>query len=157
MGGWMSVSLFFARHAFLTCPVSLVPTFHGRGIMTAALRTLTDQWLIPYMNVHHMSGAYLDHNIGSKKVLEKNGWIFDKFEPDRIELPESMTGVKGKKFGMVLMKWGPSLRGLTEIFSLLAQKGRKGLNWKLRQSRSMKDKPSDRALNKVYGLNSCKF
>jgi len=101
----MLVFLFFKAHALLTLLVALSPIAHGRGIMTAVLGTLTEKWLIPYMNVHHMSGSYLDYNIACKRVFEKNGWVFDKFEPDRIELPESMTGVKGRKFGMGVMKW----------------------------------------------------
>jgi len=101
----VSVFLFFIGHALLTPPDSLSPTVHGRGIMTAVLGTLMEKWLIPYMNVYHMSGGCLEDNIASKRVFEKNGWIFVKFEPDRIELPEIMTGVKGKKFGLVVMKW----------------------------------------------------
>jgi RimJ/RimL family protein N-acetyltransferase len=73
--------------------------------MTAVLETLTKEWLVPYMNVHHMSGSYLEHNGASRRVFEKCGWTFVKFEPDRIELPEVMTGVKGKKFGMGVMRW----------------------------------------------------
>jgi RimJ/RimL family protein N-acetyltransferase len=100
----VSVFLFFRGHALLTPLVSLSPTVHGRGIMTAVLATLVEKWLIPYMNVHHMSGGYLDHNIASGRVFEKNGWVFDRFLPDYIELPEIMTGVKGKKFGVMVMK-----------------------------------------------------
>lgn len=73
--------------------------------MSAVLGTLMEKWLIPYMNVHHMSGSYMAHNVASKRVFEKNGWTFDRLEPDYVELPESMTGVKGKKFGVVVMKW----------------------------------------------------
>lgn len=62
--------LFFGVHTLLTSLVSLSPMAHGRSIMTAVLGTLTGKWLIPYMNVHHMIGAYLDHNIVSKRVFE---------------------------------------------------------------------------------------
>lgn len=85
--------------------VSLVPRAHGRGIMTAVLDILTKEWLVPYMNVHHIAGGYLEHNHASRRVFEKCGWKFVKFEPDRIELPEAMTGVKGKKLGMGFMEW----------------------------------------------------
>jgi hypothetical protein len=73
--------------------------------MTVALATLMEKCLIPYMNVHHMSGGYLDHNIASGKIFEKNGWVFDRFLPDYMELSEIMTGVKGKIFGVMVMKW----------------------------------------------------
>jgi RimJ/RimL family protein N-acetyltransferase len=105
VGGFLLVFLFFGGYTFLTPPVSLSPAAHGRGIMTAVLGTVMEKWVIPYMNGHHMYAGYLDHNIASRRVFEKNGWVFDKSEPDRIELPESMTGVKGKKFGAGWMKW----------------------------------------------------
>lgn len=112
MGDWVLVHL--RSHTFLKLgnllifAVSLVPTAHGRGIMTAVLDTLTKKWLIPYMNVHRMSGSYLEHNLATRRVFEKCGWTFVKFEPDRIELPEAITGIKGKKFGMGVMKWDRS-------------------------------------------------
>lgn len=73
--------------------------------MTAVLDVLTKEWLVPYMNVHHISASYLEHNGASRRVFEKCGWRFVKFEPDRIELPEVMTGTKGKKVGMGVIKW----------------------------------------------------
>lgn len=73
--------------------------------MTSVIGTLTEQWLIPYMNVHHLTASYLEHNVASRRVFEKNGWTFVKFEHDHVELSEAVSGVKGKKFGMGVMSW----------------------------------------------------
>jgi hypothetical protein len=73
--------------------------------MPSVVRTLIADFLVPYMNVHVMTGAYMDHNAASKKVLEKNGFIFDSLVPDCIEMLEVKTGVKGKKVGLGRMKW----------------------------------------------------
>jgi len=73
--------------------------------MQAVLRTVIDVFFIPLMNVHHITGAYLEHNGASKRVLEKTGFVFDSFVPNAIEMAESKTGVKGKKVGLGRMKW----------------------------------------------------
>ncbi|GME23814.1 hypothetical protein GTA08_BOTSDO10325 [Neofusicoccum parvum] len=85
----------------------LVPSAHGRGIMAAVLRTLMDTFFVGYMNVQHLNGGFFDHNIGSRRVLEKCGFVFEVVKPDVVEFPESKTGVKGKKVGLGLMTWTP--------------------------------------------------
>ncbi|KAE9365741.1 hypothetical protein N431DRAFT_429975 [Stipitochalara longipes BDJ] len=83
----------------------LAPSHHGRGIMKAAIGTIMTEVLVPYMNAHLITVSYFDHNAASRKVLEKHGFVLDKIEPDYFELPESKTGVKGKKIGVGFMKW----------------------------------------------------
>lgn len=83
----------------------LAPSHHGRGIMPATIRALIHDFMIPYMNAHIITGSYFQHNAGSRKVFEKNGFVFEGVIPDCFELPESKTGVKGKKASVGFMRW----------------------------------------------------
>jgi len=67
--------------------------------------TLIKEYLVPFMNVHHMTVLYFDHNHASVRVLEKNGFVLNKVVPDAFELPESKTGIKGRKFGVGYHIW----------------------------------------------------
>ncbi|KAK7060816.1 hypothetical protein VNI00_000549 [Paramarasmius palmivorus] len=53
----------------------LSPAYQGRGIMTAALRLLISGWAIPMMNAHRIRATTFHLNEGSKRVLEKNGFV----------------------------------------------------------------------------------
>jgi len=83
----------------------LAPSHHGRGIMTAAVGALINDFMIPYMNVDFIAGSYFDHNSASRKVFERNGFVFWKTVEEAFELQESKTGVKGKKVGAGFMRW----------------------------------------------------
>ena len=85
--------------------VYLASSHHGRGIMPATIRALIHEFMVPFMNAHVITGCYFEHNAGSRKVFEKNGFVFEKVIPDCFELPESKTGVKGKKIGIGFMRW----------------------------------------------------
>lgn len=85
----------------------LLPAVHGRGIMPLAIRTLIHELMVPHMNVKQLTGAYIDHNNASKRVFEKNGFVYFQHISDAMELPESKTGVKGKMVSMTVMKWEP--------------------------------------------------
>ncbi|KAF8445718.1 acyl-CoA N-acyltransferase [Boletus edulis BED1] len=52
----------------------LAPSHHGRGIMSAAMGTIINQWAIPRMGVRCMVGYTFSANEGSKRVFEKNGF-----------------------------------------------------------------------------------
>ncbi|KDQ63162.1 hypothetical protein JAAARDRAFT_29166 [Jaapia argillacea MUCL 33604] len=52
----------------------LAPSHHGKGIMTAAVRTIIQDWAIPRMNVHRIRVSTCKGNIGSVRVFEKNGF-----------------------------------------------------------------------------------
>lgn len=73
--------------------------------MTAVLRTLLDAFFVEYMNIHHLTGSYLEHNTGSKRVLEKCGFVFDSVLRDAVEVQETKTGVKWKRVSVCNMKW----------------------------------------------------
>jgi RimJ/RimL family protein N-acetyltransferase len=73
--------------------------------MPATIRALIHDFMIPYMNAHVITGSYFQHNAGSRKVFEKNGFVFEGVILDCFELPESKTGVKGKKASVGFMRW----------------------------------------------------
>ncbi|ETI21822.1 hypothetical protein G647_05891 [Cladophialophora carrionii CBS 160.54] len=84
----------------------LVPEYHGRGIMPAALRSLMAEIVVPYMNAHTVHGGYFEHNLASRRVFEKNGFSFETFVPDAFTVnPAKLNGLEGKKVGIGLMKW----------------------------------------------------
>lgn len=52
----------------------LSSAYHGRGIMSAAIRTIMNDYAIPHLNVRHVIvWAYAD-NVGSHRVFEKYGF-----------------------------------------------------------------------------------
>ena len=53
-------------------------THHGRGIMTAALKTLVDEWMIVRMGAKQLRVEAFIGNIGSVRVFEKNGFVWEK-------------------------------------------------------------------------------
>lgn len=56
----------------------LVPSHHGRGIMSAAMGTIMHKWAIPRMGVRYMVGYTFTGNEGSKRVFEKNGFEWQR-------------------------------------------------------------------------------
>ncbi|KAG6897957.1 hypothetical protein C0992_008347 [Termitomyces sp. T32_za158] len=57
----------------------IIPSSHGRGIMTDALQTLMWDWAIPRMGVRHIIGSAFQGNTGSLRVFEKSGFVPSKF------------------------------------------------------------------------------
>jgi len=91
---------------FLTRLIDYLAHSHkGRGIMSAAIGTLIKEYLVPFMNVHHITVYYFDYNPASRKVLEKNGFVFEKVVPQYYEMPESKVGVKGKRIDVGFSTW----------------------------------------------------
>ncbi|CDO75485.1 hypothetical protein BN946_scf184935.g21 [Trametes cinnabarina] len=56
----------------------LAPSHHGKGIMTAAIRTLLDKWVIPRMGVRQIRVETFTDNVGSRRVFEKLGFVHEK-------------------------------------------------------------------------------
>ncbi len=74
--------------------------------MPVALRTLMAEVIIPYMNAHIVHGGFLDHNLGSRKVFEKCGFIFQGVVPNAFTInPAKVNGVQGIKVGTGTTKW----------------------------------------------------
>lgn len=55
-------------------PDCLASSHHGKGIMTAAVRTLMQEWVVPCMGAKAMRVEACEGNVGSVKVFEKNGF-----------------------------------------------------------------------------------
>jgi RimJ/RimL family protein N-acetyltransferase len=86
----------------------LIPEYHGKGIMPIVLTTLTDQVLVPYMNIHRLIGTYFEHNTPSRRVFEKCGFQFLTSMPKAIILPElkaKASGLKDREIGIGVMQW----------------------------------------------------
>lgn len=73
--------------------------------MPVALKTLIEKFGVPYMNVHNVIGTFYEHNIASRRVFEKNGFVFEGITPEVEEIAESKGGVKGQKLAMGLVRW----------------------------------------------------
>jgi GNAT superfamily N-acetyltransferase len=101
----MLFSYMITRGCLTRVIVYLAPSHHRRGIMSAAMNALVHDFLVPYMNAHLITGSYFEYNSGSRKVFEKNGFVFQEIVPDFYELPESKAGTNGKKIGVGFMKW----------------------------------------------------
>lgn len=73
--------------------------------MSAVVRTLMHEFMIPYMNLHRSTCAFFEHNVASRRVFEKNGFSHLGWFPEVVEMPEAKTGVKGKKVGLGVVEW----------------------------------------------------
>ena len=69
----------------------LAPSHHGRGIATAAARTLLD-WAIPNMNIHRLIVQVFEGNFASARVYEKLGFVFREAIKEAIPIAESKGG-----------------------------------------------------------------
>ncbi|KAF9245907.1 GNAT domain-containing protein [Melanogaster broomeanus] len=56
----------------------LAPSHHGRGIMSAAMTAILNTWAIPRMGVRMMTGYTFSGNEGSRRVFEKNGFVWKR-------------------------------------------------------------------------------
>ncbi|KAI0328499.1 acyl-CoA N-acyltransferase [Cubamyces sp. BRFM 1775] len=59
----------------------IAPSHHGKGIMTAAIKTLMQEWAIPRMGVRQIRVETFTDNIGSRRVFEKLGFVYEKTNP----------------------------------------------------------------------------
>jgi RimJ/RimL family protein N-acetyltransferase len=73
--------------------------------MPAVLRAVTDTFFIPFMNTHLISGLLFENNKASRRVCEKNGYVYVKTIPDAFEIHESKAGRKGDWVSLTVMKW----------------------------------------------------
>ncbi|PYH86728.1 hypothetical protein BO82DRAFT_349884 [Aspergillus uvarum CBS 121591] len=80
----------------------LAPSYHGKGIMTSALRTLIHDWGVPRMNIKRLMASAFVENVGSVRVFEKNDFevlcTLEDWEP----YPENRGG--GWK-SLTVVKW----------------------------------------------------
>lgn len=67
-------------------PDFLSPTHQGRGIMSAAVSALINDWAIPHMRAERFVGSAMSHNIPSQKVFLKNGFKPVEEKEDSVDL-----------------------------------------------------------------------
>ncbi|KAI1788791.1 acyl-CoA N-acyltransferase [Ganoderma leucocontextum] len=69
----------------------LASSHHGKGIMTAAIRTFIRDWAVPRMGVRKIRVETFSDNIGSRRVFEKLGFTYEKTVPIRRTLQSGRT------------------------------------------------------------------
>ena len=75
--------------------------------MTAAVRTMMREWVIPRMNAHIIQGTAYMGNIGSVKVFLKNGFE----ETDQVENCVTIAESKGGgSVGLHVLEWRRQVR-----------------------------------------------
>ncbi|KAJ7070501.1 hypothetical protein C8F01DRAFT_1046063 [Mycena amicta] len=78
----------------------VVPSHHGRGLMSDAFKTVLEQWGIPRMGIRKLRVSALTGNEGSVKVFRKNGLTLYK------TWPEDTVDVRGtRKSGIHVYEW----------------------------------------------------
>ncbi|KIJ57095.1 hypothetical protein M422DRAFT_198478 [Sphaerobolus stellatus SS14] len=80
----------------------LAPSYHGKGIMTLAIKAVIEQWMVPRMGVKHISVTTFDNNIGSCRVFEKNGFLLKETIPNVRPIPEKKGG---GMHGINILEW----------------------------------------------------
>ncbi|KAI0778311.1 acyl-CoA N-acyltransferase [Trametes elegans] len=73
----------------------IAPSHQGRGIMTAAIRTLIQEWAIPRMGVRLIRVETFTDNIGSRRVFEKLGFVYESTTPFENKILNSGREIKG--------------------------------------------------------------
>ncbi|KAI0651977.1 GNAT domain-containing protein [Trametes meyenii] len=79
----------------------LASSHHGRGIMTAAVKTLLHEWGIPRMGVRQVRVETFTDNVGSRRVFEKLGFVVEK----TVQLENRVLNSGRKIDGMVILWW----------------------------------------------------
>lgn len=103
--------MFWRYVYYLPCAALLTTTFvdfvagthHGRGIMTAAVKTLMQGWMIPRMGARKIRAETFIGNIGSTRVFEKNGYVLES-----IISGEVVTNCGEKYSGHNILWWRAS-------------------------------------------------
>ncbi|KAL5523872.1 hypothetical protein ACEPAG_8045 [Sanghuangporus baumii] len=80
----------------------LSPSYHGRGIMTAAVRTIIHDWAVPQMNAHTIYGSTYSGNAASVRVFLKNGFKEFDFVDNCVKIRKSKGGGKA---GVHFLVW----------------------------------------------------
>ncbi|TFY71136.1 hypothetical protein EVG20_g1876 [Dentipellis fragilis] len=81
-------SVHLPGHDLIYVPADwILPKVHGRGIMTAVMRTLIQEWGVPRMGIRHMLPYLFIGNVGSLRVFEKNGFVLAKTVEGIVDFP----------------------------------------------------------------------
>ncbi|KAF9074967.1 GNAT domain-containing protein [Rhodocollybia butyracea] len=63
----------------------LASSYGGRGIMSSAFKAVIQQWAIPRMGMRRMVGVTYPDNYGSRKVMEKNGFVLREIVKEHVK------------------------------------------------------------------------
>ncbi|KAJ8066073.1 hypothetical protein OCU04_005165 [Sclerotinia nivalis] len=74
----------------------LLPSHHGQSIMLSVLQTLLSEFFIPYMNMHFLTGEYLEFNAASRRVFEKCGFGWEGVTEGVERIHEGKWGALGE-------------------------------------------------------------
>ncbi|KAJ6580928.1 acyl-CoA N-acyltransferase [Mycena capillaripes] len=81
----------------------LAPSYHGRGLMTAAVKTIITQFGIPWMKTKRIRSSAFLGNHGSLGVLQKNGFVVVDTLVNHVQI-----GDEKEKRTLHLLEWsGP--------------------------------------------------
>lgn len=80
----------------------LAPTHHGKGIMTAVIKAVIDEWAVPRMNARVIKASAYADNRASVRVFEKNGFRLECELEDWAVVPRDRGG--GVK-SIVVLVW----------------------------------------------------
>ncbi|KAA1468480.1 hypothetical protein DENSPDRAFT_814755 [Dentipellis sp. KUC8613] len=80
------------------------PKAHGRGIMTAVIRTLMQEWGVPRMGIRYMLPVLFVGNVGSLRVFEKNGFVLAKTIEGIVDFP-AKGAFPAEKRALHFMEW----------------------------------------------------
>jgi RimJ/RimL family protein N-acetyltransferase len=98
-------SLPFSLYVLIYLKVWLLPSQHGKGIMSAVLNTLIAEWLIPKMKVHVLKSSALVGNEGSVRVHQKCGFVLEQtIEKGTRDMPSYKFGGGGRR-DLYVLKW----------------------------------------------------
>ncbi|KAI0028131.1 GNAT domain-containing protein [Vararia minispora EC-137] len=64
----------------------LAPSHHGQGIMSAVIKALVGQWVLPRMNARIIRPTIQDGNEGSLRVFYKNGFVLWRTVPNAMQV-----------------------------------------------------------------------
>ncbi|KAH7106214.1 hypothetical protein BKA62DRAFT_668248 [Auriculariales sp. MPI-PUGE-AT-0066] len=78
------------------------PAYHGQGIMTAVLRAIMENWVVPRMNAHYITALAHSENRGSVRVFEKNGFKCVREVPNCVTITEAKGG---GRTGLHVLSW----------------------------------------------------
>ncbi|KAF7371065.1 Gnat family [Mycena sanguinolenta] len=79
----------------------LAPGYNGRGLMTAAVKTIITQFGIPQMNTKYIRSSAFEGNHGSLKVLQKNDFVMVDTLVEHVRVGDEKTTLH-------LMEWRAS-------------------------------------------------
>ncbi|KAM0113586.1 hypothetical protein ACP6JB_000651 [Aspergillus fumigatus] len=80
----------------------LSPTYHGKGIMTAVIKAVIEEWAVPRMNARVIKASAYADNRASMRVFEKNGFRLEFELEDWAVVPLNRGG--GVK-SIVVLVW----------------------------------------------------